>query len=104
MFEGCRMKLNERGTTDVPDYWERKNGQKRKFVETEESLEALERKASAIVSDGVIDWGYQMLGLLKEFLDYNHFNFEATKQKWHKQSELRKAIRMSHRGNRRSRK
>lgn len=104
MFENCRMQLNERGTTDAPTYWDRKNGQKRKFVETEESLEALERKASAIVSDGVIDWGYQMLGLLKEFLDYNHFNFEATKQKWYKQSELRKAIRMSHRGNRRSRK
>lgn len=104
MFEDCRMQLDERGTTDTPTYWDRKSGQKRKFVETEESLEALERKASAIVSESVVECGYQMLGLLKEFLAYNRFDFETTKQKWHKQSELRKAIRMKQKGNRRARK
>lgn len=104
MFEDCRMQLDERGTTDAPTYWDRKSGQKRKFVETEESLEALERKASAIVSESVVECGYQMLGLLKEFLAYNRFDFETTKQKWYKQSELRKAIRMKQKGNRRARK
>ena len=34
-----------------------------------------------------------MLGLLKEFLKYNNFNFEATKQEWAKQSEARKLMR-----------
>ena len=81
-----------------------RDGRKRKFAETEESLEALERKVSAIVQDGVGDYGYMMLGLLKEFLEYNKFDFSATQNKWHEQSKLRKALRAAKRDNRRSRK
>lgn len=104
MFEGCRLQVDDQGSVDQISYWDARNGRKRKFAETEESLEALERKASAIVQDGVDDYGYMMLGLLKEFLEYNKFDFSATQNKWHEQSKLRKALRAAKRDNRRSRK
>ena len=73
MFEGCRLQVDDQGSVDQISYWDARNGRKRKFAETEESLEALERKVSAIVQDGVGDYGYMMLGLLKEFLEQVRF-------------------------------
>lgn len=104
MFEGCRLQVDNQGSVDQITFWDERCGRSRKFVETEESLEALERKASAIVQDGVADCGYKMLGLLKDFLEYNKFDFSATQNKWHEQSKLRKALRATNRKNRRSRK
>lgn len=100
MFENCRMQVLPNGSTDRPD-WRR---QTRSFVEMEESLAALERKATEIVAKGVIYDGYMMLGLLEDFLEYNNFNFETTKAKWAEQSEMRKVFRSANRKNRRSRK
>ena len=105
MFEGCLMQIDNNGSTDEVSFWDmRQNHNKRKFVQTEESLIALENKASDIIKSGVNDCGYMMLGLLKDFLHYNNFNLETTKNKWREQSELRKALRISKRGERRSRK
>ncbi len=101
MFEGCKMKVMPNGSTYDNGYSYKSS---RKFVEKEESLKALEAKANEVVSDGVEMDGYSMLGLLKDFLEYNNFNFEATKDKWIEQSNIRKAFRNMKCGERRSRK
>lgn len=87
MFEGCLLQVNGKGET----YFSCRESHH--FVEQEQSLAALESKAANIVIRGVNVCGYEMLGLLKEFLKYNKFNFEATKQEWAKQSEARKLVR-----------
>ena len=99
MFEGCLMKVNADGDTYSPSY----RKPVRNFVEKEESLKALDRTANEVASS-VACSGYTMLGLLKDFLDYNNFNFDKTKTKWAEQSEVRKAFRNLKRGERRSRK
>ena len=99
MFEGCLMKVNADGDTYSPSY----RKPVRNFVEKEESLKALDRTANEVASS-VTCSGYTMLGLLKDFLDYNNFNFDKTKAKWAEQSEMRKAFRNLKRGERRSRK
>lgn len=104
MFEGCLMQIDKNGTTDEPNYWSAKRGNTRHFVEKEESLAALENKAAEIVKVGSAIDGYMMLGLLRDFLQYNNFNLEATKTKWAEQSEIRKAFRGTKRNERRSRK
>ena len=104
MFEGCLMKVDENGETAQSPSWSVNYKRNRKYVQKEESLAALERTAGKLVGVGVGECGYMMLGLLKDFLEYNNFNFADTKQKWSEQSELRKAIRNAKRGDRRSRK
>ncbi len=103
LFEGCRMKVNKEGSTDRGFSWRNLvNG--REFVEREESLAVLERKMSEIVSAGTKHAGYEMLGLLKEFLSYNEFDFGAAKAKWREQSAIRRELRGERRGERRPRK
>ena len=82
MFEGCLMEACEN---------------------TEQSLEALEQEADRIVQDGVYNNGYKMLGVLRELLSHNNFDYQATKNKWIEQSEKRRAGRASQRNQRRSR-
>lgn len=88
LFEGCLMQVNAAGDTCIRRY-----NEKRHFIKQEEPLAALERKTTELVGRGINEYGYEMLGLLKEFLKYNNFNFEATKQEWAKQSEARKLMR-----------
>lgn len=104
MFEDCLMQTDKNDSADPISFYDIRKGNKRKFVEKEESLSALERKAADIVAHGVGSEGYTMLGLLKDFLHYNHFDFDTTQSKWKEQSEMRKAFRKSQRGERRSRK
>lgn len=99
MFEGCLMKVNADGHTYSLSYCK----PVRNFVEKEESLKALDRTANEVAAS-VTCSGYTMLGLLKDFLDYNNFSFDKTKAKWAEQSEIRKAFRNLKRGERRSRK
>lgn len=88
LFENCLMQVNAAGDTTIRRY-----NEPRHFIKQEESLAALERKTAELVSRDIKECGYEMLGLLKEFLKYNHFDFEATKQEWAKQSEARKLMR-----------
>lgn len=104
MFEDCLMQLDTNGTTNEPSYYTARRGNARHFVEKEESLAALESKASEIAKAGSAVDGYMMLGLLRDFLQYNKFDLETTKKKWTEQSEIRKAFRGTKRGERRSRK
>lgn len=99
MFEGCLMKVYADGDTYSPYCYK----SARKFVEKEESLKALDRAANEVAST-ITCTGYMMLGLLKDFLDYNNFDFDKTKAKWAEQSKIRKAFRNLKRGERRSRK
>lgn len=100
MFEGCLMKVNADGDTYNPSYRKPVNN----FVGKEESLKALDKATNEVASSSAALTGYTMLGLLKDFLDYNNFNFDKTKAKWAEQSEVRKAFRNLKRGERRSRK
>ncbi len=104
MFEGCLMQIDKNGTTDIPSFCAIRHGNTRHFVEKEESLAALENKAAEIVKAGSATDGYMMLGLLRDFLQYNKFDLKVTKAKWAEQSEIRKAFRGTKRGERRSRK
>lgn len=88
LFENCLLQVNASGDTCIRSYRD-----VRHFVQQQESLAALERKATELVNRGVNDCGYEMLGLLKEFLKYNNFNYEETKREWAKQSEARKLMR-----------
>lgn len=88
LFEGCLLQVTANGDTCIRSYKD-----SRRFVQQEESLAALERKATELVARGINEWGYEMLGLLKEFLKYNNFDYEATKREWVKQSEARKLMR-----------
>ncbi len=88
LFENCLLQVNASGDTCIRSYRD-----VRHFIQQEESLAALERKATELVNRGVNDYGYEMLGLLKEFLKYNNFNYEETKREWAKQSEARKLMR-----------
>lgn len=103
MFEGCKVKVNSDGTTKMRKYKYR-NPISSKFVEQEESLFELEGKAAEVVNLGVADNGYIMLGFLKEFLEYNKFDYSNTINKWNEQSQIRKAMRVLNRNNRRARK
>lgn len=90
-FEGCKMKLDKDGSTVNREHW--CDGKPRKFVSAERSLQALENKAAAIVVRGVCDYGYEMLGLLRDFLSYNEFDYDKTAETWRDQSETRRAVR-----------
>lgn len=103
MFEGCKVKVNSDGSTTMKKYRYR-TASTGKFVEQEESLAELEKKAAMVVNSGVADNGYAMLGFLKEFLEYNKFDYNKTVNKWNEQSQVRKAMRILNKGNRRSRK
>lgn len=95
IFEGCKMKVDESGTPS--------RLQSGTYAEQEESLKALEKRAEQVVSSGVGHYGYQMLGLLKEFLKCNNVNYTDIKNKWARQSENRRRLRKLS-GNRRPRK
>lgn len=103
MFEGCKIKVDSDGSTVIKKYRYRTQAPS-KFVEQEESLAELEKKATDVVNSGVANNGYIMLGFLKEFLEYNNFDYSKTIDKWNEQSQIRKAMRTLNKGNRRLRK
>ena len=100
MFEGCKLKVDGNGS---PERGWRHDETPYQFVNTQQSLEALEKMTKDLVHDGVIQYGYQMLGLLKDVLKYNEFDFNAAKAKWAEQSKQRKSLRNLQRNQRRSR-
>lgn len=90
LFEGCVMKLDKNGDTFYKKTFEK---DPRRFVGKKASLESLEDTITAVGIIGVKKYGYQMLGMLKDFLDYNKFNFDKTTEEWFKKSEARKSAR-----------
>lgn len=100
-FEDCNMKLDKDGISENHEHYY--GGKPRKFVGKEKSLEALERKAADLVKRGVAECGYEMLGLLRDFLSYNNFDYNSVSEKWRDQSEARRAVRRAMK-NRRPRK
>ena len=63
---------------------------------TEESLNILENKVKTY--SPIYENGYKLLGLLKEFLKINNFNYETTLQKWYLQSAHIKLINLHKKG------
>ena len=103
MFEGCVMRATDSGDTDRSNSYDwRLRRDTTHFVNTKLSLEYLDKTAKDVVKCVEID-GYKMLGLLKDFLEYNNFNYKETTERWLKASEERSELRKSVRGSRRSR-
>lgn len=90
MFENCLMKVNDSVGTGSVAYIRNSH---RYFVDKEKSLKLLEDKAEGIAKAGSENAGYEMLGLLKDFLEYNHFDYDKTFQDWADQSAARRATR-----------
>ena len=63
---------------------------------TEESLNILEDKVKTYAP--ICENGYKLLGLLKEFLKFNKFDYETTLQKWYLQSAHIKLINLHKKG------
>lgn len=63
---------------------------------TEESLNILEDKVKTYAP--ICENGYKLLGLLKEFLKINNFDYETTLQRWHLQSAHIKLINLHKKG------
>lgn len=83
MYEECYLKVDDNNNPTV-------TSGTRHFVEQQESLAALDR---VLYATDIENEGYKLLGMMKEFLQYNHFNWDATRTKWAQQSEERRIAR-----------
>lgn len=94
LFENCKMKTFKNGEVLVSGH--NIDSETRRFIDREDSLDALEDAANLIVERDVKCFGYQLLGVLKDFLKYNHFDFQHTIEKWKDSSETRRAARRAY--------
>lgn len=87
LFENCLMKVDKRNDTEATRSWGTDN---RHFVQQQESLQALEKRFNDM---DILYCGYEGLGLLKDFLDYNNFDHKAAKLKWAEEAEKHREAR-----------
>lgn len=90
MYEGVKLKVKGNGSIAAFSHWGKWVGD----VDREESLALLEEYVNGI-SD-IYDYGYLVMGLLKDVIRYNEFDIKNTLIDWRVQSENRREERKMH--------